>query len=171
MLLPVGDAPLETIELLRDPYVLIVPTDSPLATAPSRRCARSPTSRSSASAQPDRSSRSRRRSAREGIEPRWAFRSNDNPTVQGLVGAGVGSRDHAAADRRRGATRAIAVVELATQSPPRIVAIARHRDRYSSPAARAFVETAREACVYSTVTVFARFRGWSTFRPRSRAMR
>ena len=31
VLLPVGDHPLETVELLRDPYVLIVPADSPLA--------------------------------------------------------------------------------------------------------------------------------------------
>ena len=33
VLLPVGDHPLETVELLRDPYVLIVPADSPLADA------------------------------------------------------------------------------------------------------------------------------------------
>ena len=50
-----------------------------------------------------------------------------------------------------------------------MIAIARHRDRYYSPAARAFVDAAVGG--YSTVTVFARFRGWSTFRPRMRAMR
>ncbi len=33
VLLPVGDAPLETVELLRDPYVLIVAAGSPLASA------------------------------------------------------------------------------------------------------------------------------------------
>ena len=63
----------------------------------------------------------------------------------------------------------IAVRELGDEVPPRVIAIARHRDRYYSPAARAFVETA--VAVYSTVTVFARLRGWSTFRPRRRAMR
>ena len=31
--------------------------------------------------------------------------------------------------------------------------------------------TAADADVYSTVTVFARLRGWSTLRPRSRAIR
>ena len=65
----------------------------------------------------------------------------------------------------------IAVVELATEVPPRIVAIAQHRDRYSSPAARAFVADGARRWRYSTVTVFARLRGWSTFRPRSRAIR
>ena len=82
----------------------------------------------------------------EGIEPHWAFRSNDNPTVQGLVGAGVGvavmPRLTVNAD-----DPSIAVVELATEVPPRIVAVAQHRDRYSSPAARAFVQTAREVAL------------------------
>jgi DNA-binding transcriptional LysR family regulator len=40
----------------------------------------------------------------------------------------------------------IAVVALDAEVAPRIVAIARHRDRYSSPAARAFVETAVASC-------------------------
>ena len=78
-----------------------------------------------------------------GIEPRWAFRSNDNPTIQGLVAAGLGVAVMPrltvdATDPR------IAVVELEPPLPPRILAVAQHRDRYSSPAARAFVETARE---------------------------
>ena len=34
VLLPVGDAPLETVELLRDPYVLVVAAGSPLAEGP-----------------------------------------------------------------------------------------------------------------------------------------
>ena len=48
----------------------------------------------------------------------------------------------------------------------------------SCPGVRITVsETPRKAAkcaaptTYSTVTVFARFRGWSTFRPRSRAIR
>jgi DNA-binding transcriptional LysR family regulator len=39
----------------------------------------------------------------------------------------------------------VAVRELGDAVPPRIIAIARHVDRYLSPAARAFVETARRA--------------------------
>jgi DNA-binding transcriptional LysR family regulator len=79
----------------------------------------------------------------EGMETRWAFRSNDNPTVQGLVAAGVGVAVMPRLTLNTADPR-IAVVELATEVPPRIVAIAQHRDRYSSPAARAFVQTARE---------------------------
>ena len=79
----------------------------------------------------------------EGIEPHWAFRSNDNPTVQGLVGAGVGVAVMPRLTVNTADPR-IAVVELASEVSPRLVAIAQHRDRYSSPAARAFVRTAVE---------------------------
>ena len=79
----------------------------------------------------------------EGIEPRWTFRSNDNPTVQGLVGAGVGVAVMPRLTVNEADPR-IAVVELASDVAPRLVAVAQHRDRYSSPAARAFVQLARE---------------------------
>jgi DNA-binding transcriptional LysR family regulator len=36
----------------------------------------------------------------------------------------------------------ITVIELGARVPPRMIHVARHRDRYHSPAARAFVETA-----------------------------
>jgi len=39
----------------------------------------------------------------------------------------------------------IAVVELGDAVTSRLIGIAQHRDRYSSPAARAFVETALES--------------------------
>jgi DNA-binding transcriptional LysR family regulator len=143
--LPVGDAPLETVELLRDPYVLIVAADSPLKdTRPSLRdVAQHPLvgfRDSPAVAQVVAAFRA------EGIEPHWTFRSNDNPTVQGLVAAGVGV---AVMPRLtvNPADPSIAVVELATEVPPRIVGVAQHRDRYSSPAARAFVQTAREVAI------------------------
>jgi DNA-binding transcriptional LysR family regulator len=142
VLLPVGDAPLEAVELLRDPHVLIVAAGSPLAAAP-------PTVREIAEetlvgfrdthavAQIVAGFRA------EGVEPHWAYRSNDNPTIQGLVAAGVGVAVMPrltvdVADRR------IVVVDLPAGFPSRVVAIARHRDRYYSPAARAFIETARE---------------------------
>ncbi len=149
VLLPVGDAPVDTQELLRDPYVLIVATDSPLARAkPSlRKIAEQPLVgfRECTAVEPIEAS-----FRAEGIEPRWAFRSNDNPTVQGLVAAGVGVAVMPrltvdAADPR------IAVVELGRLVPPRIVAIAQHRDRYSSPSARAFVDTALASCALDTL--------------------
>jgi molybdate transport repressor ModE-like protein len=141
VLLPVGDAPLETIELLVDPYVLVVAADSPLAQGPPprlRQLAAQPLVgfRGGRSMEPvEAALRS------SGVEPRWSFRSNDNGTVQGLVAAGVGPAilpllTVDTADPR------IVTVDLRDRVPPRLVAIARHRDRYHSPAARAFVETA-----------------------------
>ena len=87
--------------------------------------------------------------------------------MQGLVAAGIGNAilPRLTVDER---DPRIDVRDLA-DIPPRIIAIARHRDRYASPAARAFVDAAVRG--YSTVTVFARLRGWSTFRPRRRAIR
>jgi len=40
----------------------------------------------------------------------------------------------------------IAVIELGSSVPPRLIGLAWHRDRYRSPAALAFVDVARELC-------------------------
>jgi DNA-binding transcriptional LysR family regulator len=142
VLLPVLEAPLETIELLRDPYVLVVSVDSPLAarerTPSLEEIAAEPLVgfRSDRSIEPVEAALHG-----AGVEPRFTFRSNDNPTVQGLVAAGIANavmpRLTIDADDPR-----VAVRDLGEAVPPRRIAIARHRDRYHSPAARAFVETA-----------------------------
>jgi DNA-binding transcriptional LysR family regulator len=142
--LPTGDAPLETIEILRDPYVLVVAADSPLGRDAPPMLGEIATQpligfRSDHPAQPVESAF---RAA--GAEPRFTFRSDDNPTVQGLVAAGLGvaimpALTVDAADPR------VRIVDLAGALPPRLIAIARHRDRYHSPAARAFVETVLDA--------------------------
>jgi DNA-binding transcriptional LysR family regulator len=139
---PVGDAPLETIEILRDGYVLVTPAGSPLAHAVA------PPSLAAIAAQPLVGFR-RSRSTEPveaafhgaGVEPRFAFRSNDNGTVQGLVAAGVALAILPRLTIDESDPR-IAVVELGAVVPPRVIAIARHRDRYLAPAGRAFVETA-----------------------------
>ena len=139
VLLPVEDAPLETIELLRDPYVLIVAKGAPLASEP-------PTLARIA-AEPLIGFRGRSLDPVEaafhgsGVEPRFAFRSNDNPTAQGLVAAGLANAVMPELTVDVDDPR-IAVRELGDAVPPRVIGIARHRDRYHSPGARAFVETA-----------------------------
>jgi DNA-binding transcriptional LysR family regulator len=40
----------------------------------------------------------------------------------------------------------IAVIDLSNVFPPRVIHIARHRDRYLSPAARAFIDSAVAGC-------------------------
>ena len=74
------------------------------------------------------------------VEPKWAFRSNDNQTVQGLVAAGMGNAIVPLLTVETSDPRIVAV-SLEGSVEPRIIALGRHRDRYASPAARAFIET------------------------------
>ena len=146
VMLPMGDGPLEAVQLLVDPYVLIVPADSPLAgrsKPPSlREIARHPL----IGYRQCRSMEAIETSLRRvGAEPRIVFRSDDNGTVQGLVGAGIGV---ALVPRLtlQPVDGSVEVIDMSQLLPPRLIGIAWHRDRYRTPAARAFVETAQELC-------------------------
>jgi molybdate transport repressor ModE-like protein len=141
--LPLTDGPFEAEELLRDPYVLVVPTDSPLADRDS------PPGRAEI-AKLDligyRQCRSLNQIAATvpgGL--RFVFRSDHNGTVQGLVGAGVGAAliPRLAADPN---DDRVVLLELGSRVPPRLISIAWHRDRYRTDAARAFVDAARAVC-------------------------
>ena len=149
--LPLHPGPFESIELMDDPYVLVVPADSPLAQAGPAgleeiadlplighwTCRVLPRVEAELRAQ--------------GVEPNFVFRSDIIGTVQALVGAGVGNAivPRLAVDF---ADDRVAVIELAPDVPvqPRVVALFWHRDRYRSPAAQGFVEAAREVCAQVT---------------------
>ena len=144
VLLPLaGETPLETIELIHDPYRLVVAAGSRVGLdgPPSLHELAVDQLIGFRSPHPSQPVESAFRAV--GIEPRFAFRSNDNPTVQGLVAAGVGVAIMPALTIDEADPR-IRVVDLGDAIAPRLIAIARHRDRYHSPAARAFVETALE---------------------------
>ncbi len=88
---PLVPGPFEAVELMRDPYVLLTPSNSPLA-----RRGRPPTLREIVEL-PLISYRSCRTTQQveerlrvTGRDPHVVFRSDDNETVQGLVAAGVG---------------------------------------------------------------------------------
>lgn len=141
--LPLTDGPFEAEELLRDPYVLVVPADSPLADRDA------PPGRAEI-ARLDligfRQCRSLNQIAAAvpgGL--RFVFRSDHNGTVQGLVGAGVGAAliPRLAADPN---DDRMVLVDVGSRFPPRLIAIAWHRDRYRTDAARAFVDAARAVC-------------------------
>jgi DNA-binding transcriptional LysR family regulator len=133
--LPFPGGPFETVELMRDPYMLIVAADSPLALAGrapslaelgevpligSRHCF--------AGAQAERFVESR------GITLNVVFRSDDNGTVQGLVGTGMAAALMPALAVEPSDEQ---VVALAPEDlPPRRIALAWHRHRTLSPAAR-----------------------------------
>jgi DNA-binding transcriptional LysR family regulator len=139
--LPLDNPALETLELLRDEYVLVTAVDSPLASG------KRPTLREIAD-QPLIGYRNCRATEilvdqlrAAGREPHFVFRSDENGVVQGLAGTGIGVAvvPRLAVDENDETTR---IVELGPKIAPRIVGIARHRDRYHSAAARAFVDTA-----------------------------
>ena len=142
---PLVDGPFEAVDLLSDPYVLLVPADHVLAELEragladlgdltligNRAC------RSTSLAEDELTQR--------GVLVDVAFRSDDNPTVQGLVGSGFGAAlvpllTVNAQDER------VRVLELDPEIPHRRISLAWHRDRHRSPAARAFADTAAAVC-------------------------
>ncbi|MDQ6670876.1 MAG: LysR family transcriptional regulator [Chloroflexota bacterium] len=143
---PLPPGPFDALELLRDPYVLLVSRSSPLCSA------RQPLGLRALDGVPLIGPRmcisgelveSRLRGY--GVEPRVIFRSDDNGTVQGLVGAGVGAAilPRLAVDPTDSLTRSLS---LDGEVAPRIICLAWHRDRYRTPAALAFVAAAQAVC-------------------------
>jgi DNA-binding transcriptional LysR family regulator len=144
--LPVASGPYESVELLTDPYVLVVPTDSPLTALK-----RTPTLKEIA-LQPligfnqcGSTQAVESQLASTGRAPNVVFRSDNNGTVQGLVGAGVGI---SVAPRLtvNEDDPSVAVIDLQGRIPPRVIGLVWHRDRHRSPAAQAFVESAVSVC-------------------------
>jgi DNA-binding transcriptional LysR family regulator len=144
-MLPLADGPFDSVALMHDPYVLVVPAESRLAALESA-------SLDDLGDLPligNRACRSTNLAESElrirGVEPAVAFRSDDNGTVQGLVGAGVGAAlvPLLTVDPHDERSRLLA---LEPEIPPRRIAIAWHRDRHRSPAARAFVHAAVALC-------------------------
>jgi DNA-binding transcriptional LysR family regulator len=146
MTLPVDHATLEEVELLRDPYVLVVPAGSPLG-----ELERTPTLKEIALHPLVSFSKCRSIDAVEtqlassGRRPNVVFRSDNNGTVQGLVGAGVGLCIAPRLTVEEG-DESIVVIDLRGRIAPRVIGLVWHRDRHRSAAAGAFVETAAAIC-------------------------
>ena len=140
--LPLIEGPFESVELLRDPYVLVVPSDSPLVDRDTP-----PPLREIAELDLIGHKHCRSLIQLEGQFRRplsFVFRSDHNQTVQALVASGVGNAlvPRLTVDPEDETTRLIELSKL----PPRVIALAWHRDRYRTPAAHAFVETAQAVC-------------------------
>jgi DNA-binding transcriptional LysR family regulator len=143
---PLPEGPFEMVQLMRDPWVLLVPADSPLATR------REPPSLREVAELPligARLCRSRQHIHEQfrarGLDPSYVFHSDENNTVHGLVaaGAGFGLIPKLAVDPN---DERVLAVELEPNVPPRVIALAWHRDRCRSRAAEMFVELASELC-------------------------
>jgi DNA-binding transcriptional LysR family regulator len=143
---PVPDGPFEAVELLRDPYALVVGTDSPLAGGgvagledlagldliTFRSC---PNER-----------RIEDHIRMQGAEPTVVFRSDDNATLQALAAAGHGAALMPELSIERSDAR-VAVLSLEQVVPPRVVGLVWHAERYRSSAAQAFIDLARRVSV------------------------
>jgi DNA-binding transcriptional LysR family regulator len=144
-MLPPTEGPFEVLELMRDPYVLLVPADSPLA-------GKRQVSLREIGEQPLVSNRACRSVEQvhehlraRGIRPQVIFRSDDNGTVQGVVAAGLGVAlvPRLTVDET---DPAVAVVDLGGRVPDRLIGIAWHRDRFRTHAAEAFSAEAQALC-------------------------
>jgi DNA-binding transcriptional LysR family regulator len=139
--LPLREGPFEWAELLQDPYVLVVSTDSELASldaAPSlREVAKLPLIGRRSTDDPDRFLAGRV------PDVNVVFRTDDNPTLSAFVaeGLGVAIEPRLVVDPR---DRALKMLPFGSRIPPRSLVLAWHRDRYRSQAAQAFVELAKE---------------------------
>jgi DNA-binding transcriptional LysR family regulator len=145
-LLPLADGPFACAELMRDPWMLLVPADSPLA----KRAG--PVSLDEVANLPLIGARLHRCRMHVdahfracGLEPRYVFRSDENGTVHGLVaaGMGVGIVPRLAVDPR---DERVVALPFESSLAPRAIALAWHRDRHRPPAADAFVDLASELC-------------------------
>jgi DNA-binding transcriptional LysR family regulator len=144
--LPAPEGPFEAVELLTDPHVLVVPADSSLARRSSATLADvgdfaliGSNACSSGIVLEDEL-------AERGHAFTYDFRSDDNMTLQGLVAARYGVALMPLLAVQPGDAR-VKVLRLEPPVPRRRIAVAWHRDRHRSPAARAFVDLAREVAV------------------------
>jgi DNA-binding transcriptional LysR family regulator len=133
--LPLQEGPFDWVELLRDPYVLLVSAGSHLAAREAAPPLRELTGLPMIGWRTDRGHDI------PGVE--YAFRSDDNGTVLGLVEADLGV---AVAPRLvlRPDRDGIVALPFGARLRPRVLGLAWHKERYRSPAAERFVELAGE---------------------------
>ena len=137
--LPLPEGPFESLELMRDPYVLVVAADSPLAGRDTTPTVRELADLDLIGHKHCRTIKQLEANIR--LPLHFVFRSDHNQTVQAMVASGVGA---ALGPRRKidpdePATKLIELPKL----PPRLVGVGGDRVRYRTPAAHAFVETAQ----------------------------
>jgi DNA-binding transcriptional LysR family regulator len=144
------DAPrpaFDRIELLHDPYVVLAPPWSRLADRDSIDLAELDGEDVIANQLGSCCEPAIERMWREsGATPNVVFRTDDNLTLQRVVGAGLGHALVSELTVERGVDAGSAVVIPLRVGQSRCIAIYWQRDRYRSPAARAFAETAGEVC-------------------------
>ncbi len=143
--LPLPDGPFAVRRVLDDPYVLVAPADAPEAGDASislRAAARLPLIGFS---DPREFEDLLYYLRRTGLDPSFVFRSNDNPTIQGFVAAGLGYAlmPRLTVDED---DPEIAVIPDVTGLPARNLALVWHADRQLPSSVERFIELAAEVC-------------------------
>jgi DNA-binding transcriptional LysR family regulator len=133
----------QTTALLQDPYVLLVPVDSPLAEKQPVPLDELGDSRFVAHDTMACQLFVESSLRRLGFQQRIVLRSSDNATVQGLVAAGLGIAIVPLLTVDEDDTRVV-VRQVDPPLPSRTIVIANHPDRYLSPAAQGFLDIARQ---------------------------
>jgi DNA-binding transcriptional LysR family regulator len=140
---PLPEGPFDSQLLMTDPWVLVVPADGPLAKRKSASLAHVGESRLLGANHCGSGCACEEALAERGFDVEYAFRSDDNSTLQGMAAAGFGVALMPLLAVSPGDER-VKVLKLEPAIPRREVAVVWHRDRHRSPAARAFVDLAVE---------------------------
>lgn len=142
--LPFAPGPFDGVELLRDPFVIVTSTGSPLLDIVGVPSLDLIAQQKLIGFKSCRSTRwAEERLSETGRQPQFVLRSEDNGIVQAMAAAGLGVAlvPSLAVDESDPTIRVIR-----TDLEPRRIALVWHRDRYRSPAMLAFVEIARVVC-------------------------
>jgi DNA-binding transcriptional LysR family regulator len=152
--LPLPDGPWHHREVLVDPFVLVAPASSPEAEQAAIALDAVP-------GLPLIGYRNNACASHRGVfdamgrEPAYVFQSDDNTTIQGCVGAGLGYAlvPRLTVDLEDPAVR---IVELQPAPDPRVLAVAWSSERRDPPALGAFLSCVEETCaVLATASVAA----------------
>lgn len=143
MVFPMMDGPFMSVELLEDPYVVVVQSDSELARQSEPVTLRQLEGLPLVTyAQMREAHAIENRLGHPELTRQIVFRSNDNGTILGLAAEGVGAAviSSLSVDPNRDGIHAIPLAGVS----PRVVGMAWHRDRFRNPALDAFVRVAQE---------------------------
>ena len=140
---PLLEGPFESLTLMTDPWVLVVPADGPLAKRRSASLADIDDARLIGSNQCASGIVGEQALAQNGFPVEYAFRSDDNGTLQGMAAAGFGVALMPLLAVSPGDER-VKALRIDPPIPRREIAVVWHADRHRSPAARAFVDLAVE---------------------------